>query len=166
MADVGRDRHKIMSFYKFTVSPYAQVKAVPEGGFQNCRCKKMRNGYMLEETVTRLDLVNGLRIQPDTGPQQKWTVIAHADIHILRLDIRQQFGILAQCMPLKPAKRFLSLLQRPDIGCACGQDSQRGFGVDQSARHLTNCAVAADGEDCIIFFTGGLMRGLCGVSPA
>src|SRR3972149_11314571 len=109
MSDVGCSRHKIMSFHKFAVSPHAQIQPVPEGGPPDGCREIMRDGNMFKEAMTRFQFMDGLRVQSNAGPQQKWTVIAKADIHILRFDIGKQFCILTQGAPVEPAKRFLSL---------------------------------------------------------
>src|SRR3990172_6400297 len=131
MTNVGCHRDEIVPFHQLPVCKNTQVEAVPEGGFPYRRGKIMRHGHVLEETRSRLNLVDGLRIQANAGPQQERMVVAQAHIHALWFYICKQFRILAQSPPIEQAKRLLSLLESPDVGGARRQYGQRSLCVEQ-----------------------------------
>lgn len=166
MADVGCDGDEDASFDQVSFGVDSQVEPLPEGGFPDGGDEEVGDGDVFEEAGARFDLADGVGVEPDACPEEEGVVVAVADIHILRFDVGEEAGVFAQVAGAPPTEGFLSLFECPDVGCSGGEDGEGGFGVDQSAGDLPDGAVAADGEDRIVFLPRGLMRGLDGVGAA
>ncbi len=115
----------------------------------------------------RLELLDGHGVQPDAGPEQEGLVIAQAHVHAAHGGIRQDLGILGQGIGAEgPFEEAQAELGGEDVHGAGGEHAQGGIGADEAVGDLADGAVAADGEDRVELFGGGLAGDAGGVRAA